>query len=451
MSICIFNTHLKIAFGVGQSHCKFGEVWRQVLRVSHSKFRSIWIKSCVIFKMGAEQSSPKSPSLKIYQAIANGKTTKLQILLNTYHVNVISNNLSALHHAAWNNHQDAAIKLLELGANVNANAGSNYVTPLDWAVRAGNVDMGKFLIQNGANITLGALYDAIQKANLAFVNLLVSSGANINTKYGDWKTPLHQAVIVGNKAIVQTLIENGANIKEKDKEGKTPFDHAKSWKTKDLNIYNQIIIPLNQKSRQMALENQLDEANVAKGILQSKVVQHEQKIAKLENELESAKRREKTNYVEELNSRKKFVHFVQESLMPYGTELKKHLDQLDAKIESIGKVSDLKDFNVKVTDLDYDKLKLDAFFHNATMDMEELQKIYKTPEYHANCNIDVREKSIDIIKKIRMMFPNRTDEDIFKDIKDVKEKNGNTLKNISADHIVDQIIETINNEGMRFD
>ena len=81
--------------------------------------------------MGAEQSSSQSPSKKIYQAIADRKTTKLQILLNTYHVNVISDNLSALHYAAWNNHQDAAIKLLELGANVNANAGSNYVTPLD--------------------------------------------------------------------------------------------------------------------------------------------------------------------------------------------------------------------------------------------------------------------------------------------------------------------------------
>ena len=46
------------------------------------------------------------------------------------------------------------------------------------------------------------------------------------------------------------------------------------------------------------------------------------------------------------------------------------------------------------------------------------------------------------------MFPDRSDEDIFKDIKAVKEKNGNTLKNLSADHIVDQIIENTNYEGM---
>ena len=163
-----------------------------------------------------------------------------------------------------------------------------------------------------------------------------------------------------------------------------------------------------------ALEDQLDEANAARALLQSKVLQ-------LENELESAKRREK----EELNSRRKFVHFVQESLMPYGSELQKHLDQLNAKIESIDEGTDLNDFDDKVPDPDYDKLKLEVL-----------------------CNVDDREKSTDIIKKIRTMFPDRIDEDIFKDIKAVKEKNGNTLENLSADHIVDQIIENTNYEGM---
>ena len=168
-------------------------------------------------------------------------------------------------------------------------------------------------------------------------------------------------------------------------------------------------------SKSPALEDQLDEANAARALLQSKVLQ-------LENELESAKRREKTNVVEELNSRKKFVAFVQESLMPNGSEVQKHLDQLNAKIESIDEGTDLNDFDVKVPDPDYDKLKLEAL-----------------------SNVDEREKSIDIIKKIRTMFPDRSDEDIFKDIKAVKEKNGNTLKNLSADHIVDQIIENTEN------
>ena len=175
-------------------------------------------------------------------------------------------------------------------------------------------------------------------------------------------------------------------------------------------------------SKSPALEDQLDEANAARALLQSKVLQ-------LENELESAKRREKTNVVEELNSRRKFVAFIQESVMPFGTaELQKHLDQLNAKIESIDEGTDLNDFDVKVPDPDYDKLKLEAL-----------------------SNVDEREKSIDIIKKIRTMFPDRSDEDIFKDIKAVKEKNGNTLKNLSADHIVDQIIENTensNDEGM---
>ena len=402
--------------------------------------------------MGAGQSRSKSPAWKIYQAIADNNTMKLHILLNTYNVDVISNNQTALHYAAWYNRQDVAKELIELGAIVNAN-GLNYGTPLHIAARAGSVDTGKLLIQNGADVSITdncgetALNVAIQKANLAFVNLLVSAGANTNIEDDDLKPPLHQAVIVGNKGIIEVLIENGAELNEQDNEGKTPLDHAESWKTKDLNVYNQIIRPLNQKYRLMALEDCLDEANVEKAILQSKVVQLEEKITERENELESTKCREKANVLYELNSHRKFVHFVQECLMPYGTELKKHLDQLNTKIESIDKVTDLKDLNVKLTNPDYDKLKLDAFFHNASMDIEELQKIYKTPEYHPKCNIDVREKSIEIIKKIRTMFPDRTDEDIFKDIKAVKEKNGNTLKDLSADHIVNQIIENINYEG----
>ena len=65
------------------------------------------------------------------------------------------------------------------------------------------------------------------------------------------------------------------------------------------NVYNQIMIPLNQKYRLMALEDRLDEANVEKAILQSKVLQLEEKISKSERELETTKRREKTNVMEE--------------------------------------------------------------------------------------------------------------------------------------------------------
>ena len=78
---------------------------------------------------------------------------KLHILLNTYNVDVISNNQTALHYAAWYNCQDVAKELIELGAIVNAN-GLNYGTPLHMAARAGSVDIGKLLIQNGADVSI---------------------------------------------------------------------------------------------------------------------------------------------------------------------------------------------------------------------------------------------------------------------------------------------------------
>jgi len=40
-------------------------------------------------------------------------------------------------------------------------------------------------------------------------------------------TPLHQAVRYGNDEIAKILLEHGASLDLKDKEGKSPFDMAK--------------------------------------------------------------------------------------------------------------------------------------------------------------------------------------------------------------------------------
>ena len=83
--------------------------------------------------MGAGQSRSNAstfPAWKIYQAIADNKNpTKLQNLLKTYNVNVISGNFTPLHIAIYNNRQDVAKRLIELGANVNANSSG-----LEWHI-----------------------------------------------------------------------------------------------------------------------------------------------------------------------------------------------------------------------------------------------------------------------------------------------------------------------------
>jgi len=56
--------------------------------------------------------------------------------------------------------------------------------------------------------------------------LLISRGANVNTKNNKGNTPLHRAAVRGYAEYTETaklLIENGADMNAKNKEGKTPL------------------------------------------------------------------------------------------------------------------------------------------------------------------------------------------------------------------------------------
>jgi len=57
-----------------------------------------------------------------------------------------------------------------------------------------------------------ALYLAIRQKNQTMVELLLNSGANPSTSYGDNFTPLHAAAEWGNKEVVEVLLNKGAEI-----------------------------------------------------------------------------------------------------------------------------------------------------------------------------------------------------------------------------------------------
>ena len=94
-------------------------------------------------------------------------------------------------------------------------------TALSCAVEIGNLEMVKFLVNNGANINLltgedySALNYAIKKGNLEIVKFLVSKGANINPDFGC--PPLISALEeeyprAEHFEIVKFLISNRANV-----------------------------------------------------------------------------------------------------------------------------------------------------------------------------------------------------------------------------------------------
>eukprot|EP00009_Paramoeba_aestuarina_P005258 CAMPEP_0201522966 /NCGR_PEP_ID=MMETSP0161_2-20130828/18667_1 /ASSEMBLY_ACC=CAM_ASM_000251 /TAXON_ID=180227 /ORGANISM="Neoparamoeba aestuarina, Strain SoJaBio B1-5/56/2" /LENGTH=299 /DNA_ID=CAMNT_0047921949 /DNA_START=93 /DNA_END=992 /DNA_ORIENTATION=- len=201
--------------------------------------------------------------------------------------------------AAKNNHADVVKLLLEHGCNpyckdMCEESGVTYAAteghinclatmkesgkvdfnhnplPLIAVTQAGNVDMAKWLIENGADPSQlsdtgeGALVHAVVKKNYDLMKLfidnkvnldtgtivpharfplqaavsrlymdkkamimLVDAGANINLADAEeqW-TVLHQAVSDGSVRVIGYLMENGADPTLKNKNGKTPHDIA---------------------------------------------------------------------------------------------------------------------------------------------------------------------------------------------------------------------------------
>ncbi|MHC4641498.1 MAG: ankyrin repeat domain-containing protein [Planctomycetota bacterium] len=78
------------------------------------------------------------------------------------------------------------------------------------------------------NITKKTLYQAATDGDIATVNMLISSGANVNEKT-DGYTPLHRAAERGHKNIVEILIAKGANVKAKGTGNLTPLHLAATW------------------------------------------------------------------------------------------------------------------------------------------------------------------------------------------------------------------------------
>lgn len=100
------------------------------------------------------------------------------------------------------------------------------------AVKSGDVEKVRCLIENGASINYKGVVDdkkicslqiAIEQSNNDLVSLLIEKGAKINNHYGD-ETPLIMAIKKKNKHIVSFLISKGADVNFHKK--KTPLDFA---------------------------------------------------------------------------------------------------------------------------------------------------------------------------------------------------------------------------------
>jgi ankyrin repeat protein len=114
---------------------------------------------------------------------------------------------------------DVTKVFLKKGADVKA-ANKDGNTPLHWAVRYGQLDVVKYLVEEkGADVNAAnkdgntPLHWAVRYGKWDIVKYLVEEkGADVNAANNDGNTPLHWAAEKGKLDVVKLLIEHGADL-----------------------------------------------------------------------------------------------------------------------------------------------------------------------------------------------------------------------------------------------
>jgi ankyrin repeat protein len=142
------------------------------------------------------------------------------------HANVVSvliergSTSTSIGHRALNyGHQEAAIYLLDPGADVNAKNNRGF-TPLSSAAQEGHLPLVDLLVLRGADVHLAynegatTMTMAAQNGHVEIVKLLVEKGAVVDQPHNDGSTALAQASLnaYGNLEAVDFLLSGGANI-----------------------------------------------------------------------------------------------------------------------------------------------------------------------------------------------------------------------------------------------
>ena len=122
---------------------------------------------------------------------------------------------------------------------INAERGD--AAPLYAAAGKGQLRVAVFLLDQGANIE-GVdrhvpLLAAARNGNRAMVELLLSRGADVNSKEVTGQTPLHIAANKGFQAVVEVLLANKVDVNAQDDSGNTPLHLAAGGRVKIIQMF----------------------------------------------------------------------------------------------------------------------------------------------------------------------------------------------------------------------
>jgi uncharacterized protein len=136
------------------------------------------------------------------------------------------------------------IKVIHLLSEVGIDSCDSYLrTSLIWATFYNNLDLLKWLLENGADINhqdkvgYSALHFAGQEKNLETAKLLLAKGANLEITDKHGNTPLWTAIFnsKGDYRLVKLFVTNGANLDIENKHNMTPRKLANTIAGFDLN------------------------------------------------------------------------------------------------------------------------------------------------------------------------------------------------------------------------
>ncbi|MFC1636823.1 CocE/NonD family hydrolase, partial [Planctomycetota bacterium] len=190
-------------------------------------------------KLAEEKSGPelKKQTYSLHQAAADGDIVQVRMFISKgADVNAKDEKRNTpLCYAVKSGNMEIIKLLVEASADVNV--GSRF--PLSMAVEQNNLAMAEYLIAHGSNVNFSERWTALNAASastIEMVQLLIAKGADINA--GQW-TALHSAVERGHRDIAELLIQEGADVDSKDKSGATPLSYAIG--ANDLDMINLLV------------------------------------------------------------------------------------------------------------------------------------------------------------------------------------------------------------------
>ena len=212
-----FTNQMELQYEILWSACRYGHI--QLVQIMLDK--------------GLDVNATKLGGSRALESAAYyGHASIVSLLFdNGAYLNYGGYECHAIHVAASNGHQEVVQMLLDQGADINS-SGSRGVTPIWEAAKNQQLDMMRFLLNNGADLQADecgdyALFRAVIQGHEQVIRILAESGVRVDGSPDDTQPPpILNAMIHGRGNMVKLLLELGAQQVD-------PLDSA--WAKKFLN------------------------------------------------------------------------------------------------------------------------------------------------------------------------------------------------------------------------